>query len=251
MKSIIILSALAATTISSSAAITLASGPTNNGGDYGTDYFTGVSVNVGDILVVAHSNNKRDNGNNSISMTGLGVNTINTLAGGDSGTQAAGWVFYSSITTAGTFNLTLDTNSTNKSVSESTTLYVIRGGVGETLSVSATDIGNAAAATSQTLTFNMSPAVVDAFGIVASGISNAAARVGTPAGWTGDNVGGAGNIRGNYSNADIDGVTESVTFNSDAAAGFSSAGIVVSIVPEPSAALLGAIGSLMLLRRRR
>ena len=263
MKSKIILAALAASTASASAAITLATGPTSSAGvNFGDTFFAGVTANVGDVLVVSHSNNRRDNGNNTISLAGLTGNTVNTIAGGDSGAGAAGWVFYSSVTTAGTFDLTLNTNNTNLGVSESTTLYVLRSDTpGETLSIAATAAGTTDAGDSQTLNFTFGSTVTDAFGIVASGISNDAARDGNPAGYTADTLGGAGDIRGNFSNSGISGLTESVTFNSqasdpsdpssDALAGFSSAGIVISAVPEPSTALLGALGSFLLIRRRR
>lgn len=101
------------------------------GGNYGTNFFTGINASAGDYIVVGHSNNKRNNGNNTISfssssadggtISGTGV----TLASADTTEQSNAWMFYAQVTTGGTFDINLDTSSGTKTVSEQTDLWVV------------------------------------------------------------------------------------------------------------------------------
>lgn len=200
---------------------------------YGTAFFSNVSVQTGDVLVVAHANNKNTNGN-TISLTGLGANVIQSVNSGSSGTTSSGWVFYSTITdAAGPFNLTLNTTNASTSVSQATTLFILRPSSG-TLSIAASHTAVSSASpgvSSLDLNFSMSPAVTTAYGIAAAAM-NASTFTGVPGGWTGEVVATvAAPKRMSLSNAAVSGASLGVPFAATAATDMALAGIVVKVTP--------------------
>jgi arylsulfatase A-like enzyme len=199
--------------------------------NYGTTYFSGVTVQAGDLVVVSHANNKNTSAN-TITLSGLGGNTIQSVNSGSSGTTSSAWVFHSLITQAGTFDFTLDTsNTTTKTVSQATTLFVLRPSTGAVLEVVSTD-GSvvASGATELALDFAMSPAVSNAYGIAAAAV-NTSTLASNPAGWTQEVD---GNLkRRTLSNADIDGSSHTATFSTAAASDIALAGIVVKVAAAP------------------
>lgn len=200
----------------------------SSGINYGAAFFTNISVQAGDVLVVAHAPNKNVTGN-TISLTGLGSNAVQSVNSGSSGTTSAGWVFYSTITAAGTYSITLETSNAAKTVSQSTSLIVLRPSAGS-LAVCATD-GSviASAAISLALDFTMSPAVSHAYGVAAAAV-NTDFVTGIPIGWTADKTSGTGGVkRGTYYHADITGSSHSATFTTTAASDISLAGIIVKV----------------------
>jgi hypothetical protein len=217
------------------------------GNNYSTIFFSSVTVQAGDVLVVAHSNNKNTSNNNIITLSGVGANVISSVNSGSTGTTAAAWVFYSPITVAGTFDLTLDTSNTTKTVTQSTSYFVLRPGINELLTIASADTSVA----TTVLPFTMIPSVTDAYGIAAASMFTSTFSA-NPAGWT-QEIDGSSKRR-TLSNADIDGTSLNSIFSATASTDMALAGIVVaaSTVPEPSSALLGlgtiAVG---IMRRRR
>jgi hypothetical protein len=243
-------------TCSSHAAISLIANQdiANNSTNYGTTYFTGVTVQAGDILVVAHSPNKNTT-TNTITLSGIGSNTISSINSGSTGTTSAAWVFYSEISAAGTYDLVLDTSNSTKTVTQATSYFVLRPGAGEVLTIAATDASVAPTGSpvgSLALDFTMSPAVTDAYGIAAAAM-NTSTFSGNPAGWT-QEISGADKRR-TFSNSDIDGASLSSTWTAAAPTDMALAGIVVSAiaVPEPGTLGLGlaSLAGLSLRRRRK
>jgi arylsulfatase A-like enzyme len=199
-------------------------------GSTGTLVFTNTAVQSGDIVVVAHGNNKNTS-TNTISISGLGSNTIQSVNSGSSGTTSSAWVFYSSITAAGTYSVVLDTSNSTKSVAHATTLFVLRPINGGTLSIASTDgsvATSSSPATSLSLDFTMSPAVTTGYGI-AAGAMNTSTFSGDPAGWS--PLVSAASKRETWANNAINGSSLSVPFSATASTDMALAGIVVQITP--------------------
>jgi hypothetical protein len=198
---------------------------------YGTNVaFTNITVQAGDIVVVAHANNKNTSAN-TITLSGLGGNTVASTNSGSSGTTSSAWVFYSSITAPGTYTLILDTSSATKSVTQVTSLFVLRHNNGGTLSVAATDgsvAGASPGVTSLNLDFAMIPAVTGAFGIAAGAMNTSTFSL-NPAGWT--QVQAAVSKRITWSNPAVSGSSASVPFGATTATDMVLAGIIVKISP--------------------
>lgn len=198
-----------------------------SGVEYGTAFFPGVLVQAGDVVVVAHANNKNTS-TNAISLTGLGANPVQGVSSGSSGTTSGAWIFHSAITTPGTFNLVLETSNTTKTVTQATTLFVLRASAG-TLEVASTDGSVASAApgvTALNLDLGLTPPSANAYAI-AAGAVNASAFSGLPSGWTQELT--SASKRLTSSNAAFDGAPAS--FASAASTDMALAGVVVQAVP--------------------
>lgn len=203
-----------------------------SGIEYGTVFFSNVNVQAGDMVVIAHSPNKNTT-TNTISVSGLGTNAIQSVNSGSTGTQSSAWVFYSSITdTAGPFNIVLNTTNATKTVSQGTTLFVLRPTNGGTLQVAGSPVGNAAASSSTlALGFTMSPAVSNALGLSAAA-TNGSFISGAPAGWNPEMASGTGGTkRATYLNAAISGASHTASFTTSATTDIGLAGILVKAAP--------------------
>lgn len=252
MKPKIILTALAATTISSSAAITIASTGTSGATDvYAATMFSGISVLAGDVLVVNHSNNKRSTSNAITAAFSSGANAFSTVASGDSGSQAGSWVFYSTITEAGSFDITLDTSNATKTVSHATTYLILREDTGGTLNVISQNANATSGGTTVSLAFSWAGDYDDYLAIAGAAVNTG--PVISPGGdWSEDL--NRGDKRLNYTNTAVSASPlNSFSVTTSASDNLSAAGIVIgaTAIPEPASILLGSLGTLLLLRRRR
>ncbi|BDS05830.1 hypothetical protein NT6N_08700 [Oceaniferula spumae] len=247
-SSILTFTISAASALSAQAAVTLTDSGNFANNDYGSLAATTATLNVGDFIVVAHANNKRDNGTNTITSasSGAGASLITSATGGDSGGGNGAWVFVYEVTTSGTQTITLS-SSGSASNAQSTTYYALAAGAGETLAISGTAFGTAgSAATSLDLVLG---ADVGAYGFAASSADSTG--TGSP-GWTRNNNSGSGK-REIYS---INGLTSGTsTFGANTpASNFAIAGVAVTsitAVPEPSSTALLGLGGLSLVLRRR
>ena len=203
-----------------------------SGIDYGSVFFSNITVQAGDLLVVSHAPNK-NTALNTITLSGLGPNTVQSVNSGSSGTTSAGWVFYSPITSTGTYSITLETTNATKTVSQSTSVIVLRATAG-TLQIAGTDgsvVSASPGATSLALDFTLSPPSSAAYGIAAATV-NASVISAMPAGWTADKTSGTGGVkRGTYYNPSVSGSSHTATFGTTAASDIALAGIVVEAVP--------------------
>lgn len=254
MKLKFILPALALSALPANAAITIQSTADASGSQaYATTYFTGVSVSVGDILVVVHAPNKRTTTNTISAAFSAGSNSFSSVNSGDSGGQAAGWVFYSTITNAGTFDISLDTSNATKSVSHATTYFVLRSNVsGGTLSMLDTDGAAGSALTTLSLSnLTWSGSYNDYIALVGASIQTN--TITSPGGDWVEQLDRGPNKRIVFKDeGSISSPLSSFTITSGTADNLAAAGIVIGeTIPEPTAALLGSLGLLGLLRRRR
>lgn len=236
---------------------------------YGSTYFTGLQLQVGDILVITQANNKNANsgGTISASFTTAGGNTFTALTSTPSGTTSGAWVFYSQITNATTTDVIIDTSSATKTVSQATSYYLLRPSAGYSLVVGATATASATAAASATtgsLSFTLSPGYADAIGFAAL-----AANTGTitqvPAGWARDQNGnnkrqtfftGAIAGDGTYSGSPVNGSLFTTTWTTDISTDFALAGVVIAAnaapaIPEPASCVLLFCGLALVGRRLR
>ena len=235
--------------ISSQAAISLVSSDDNSQGNtllYGSTFFSTVAVQAGDVLVLSHATNKRDNGSNTISAVVAGE-TFTSLAAGNSGGQAGAWLFYTTITADSSVFVTFNTSNATKTGSKTTSYYVLRAGAGESIVLADSPVNADVAGTSLGLTLNSGS--TGGYGIMAAA-SNLSTITGVPTGFTED--GSSASKRFNWSNANLASgdLNPSVTVDS---ADFEAA-VVASFVavPEPSStALLGLGGIALILRRRK
>jgi hypothetical protein len=263
-KHIIILAAFASAGLNQSASgvisvistgsISGSSGGDNSGFNYGEVAFPNVTVQKGDYLVVAHGSNKRVNSVNTISVSGLTGNTIFDLPSGNTSANAGAWVFYSSIATGGTYNISLDTTNSNDSVTQATTYWVLRGDVGEVIQVAGT-ASNASdvAVANLGLDFSFSNTITDGFGVAAVGTDTLELDV-PPTGWT--SIVNASDKRITYANDNVDGMDLNSTFSfvSPDTDKIALAGAVFNVVPVPepsNAVLVSLIAMLGFFRRSR
>jgi len=215
--------------------------------DYATAFSLSIDVQAGDILVVSHANNKRDNGNNTISATTAGV-TYTALGAGDSGDQSGAWLFYSTaFAAAATVDITLDTSNGTKTNSTISAYYVLRAGAGESISLveSQTDVGPGFTGS---ITFADANST-GAFGVLAQGLRNNATILTDPVGWTEDNQNN--NKRSLYSSATVSNPSPSFDYDNEDNYAIVGATFTTTAVPEPSSAALFGLGGLALIFRRR
>lgn len=233
---------------------------------YGSTYFSGVQLDVGDILVITHGNNKNANSTNTITAsfagTTGGANTFTALAAPSTGTTSGAWTFYSVITQATTADIILDTSSTTKTLAHVSSFYVVRPSAGYELAVGGTATAvatNTAQSTTGTLSFSLNAGYADAIGFASLALNTGTATT-TPSGWTRDQNGV--NKRGTfftgtltsgaYSNSPISGTNFSTTWTTDVTTDLALSGIVITstltgtqAIPEPSTWLLLSCGMLL------
>lgn len=131
MKGFVVLVALTAFSPSADAALVVGLSGDSNGSNFATDPWFSVSANAGDMIVVAHSNNKRANGQNLVSATATGGLAFSSQDGGQlSGNNMGAYVFWAPVTTAGSFDVTLGTSNTTTTVSHATTWWVLESSTG-------------------------------------------------------------------------------------------------------------------------
>ena len=243
---------LALSALSANAAITIQS--TGNSGAtqvYATTHFTGISVTAGDILVIVHAPNKRTTTNTITATFGSGSNTFSSVNSGDSGGQAAGWVFFSNITETGSFDINLDTSNATKTVSHATSYFVLRSdAIGGTLSVLDTD-GNAGSSLTTLSLNNLSWSGSYNDYIALAGASIQTNTITSPGGDWVEQLDRGPDKRIVFKNEGTIASPLAFTITS-VSDNLAAAGIVIAeTIPEPAAALLGSLGLLGLLRRRR
>jgi len=235
--------------MSTQAALSLISSDDNaNGGTtlYGTTFFSTIAVQAGDVLVLSHATNKRDNGSNTITASVTGE-TFTTIAAGDSGGQSGAYVFYSTIQNTGNIDISFDTSNTTKTASKTNAYYLLRAGLGETISLASSDIAANVAGTSLSLTLDA--ASVGGFGVMAASVQ-ASTMTGLPTGFTEDRS--AVDKRIVWSNSAVAAGHLNPTVTIDTADFEAAAGAVfVATVPEPSSTILLGLGGLALVLRRR
>lgn len=217
----------------------------------GTTSLFNITVEAGDFLVLAHANNKRNNGNNDISAM-LGASSLTGLSSADTGGGETAWIFYSEIVTGGTFALTMDSSSTSTGVSHSTSYWVVDGDSGESVEIAGTDTSSTTSASSLDLDFTFASTITNGLGFASSASSIANGETVTATGWSVE-VPGNGKRR-TFSNADVDGASLTSTFSaSTGTPTIGLAGIVLttSAVPEPSSTIVLAFGFGLFASRRR
>ncbi len=237
--------------ISSQAAISLVSSDDNSQGNtllYGSTFFSTVAVQAGDVLVLSHATNKRDNGSNTISAVVAGE-TFTSLAAGNSGGQAGAYVFYSTISTTGSINISFDTTNASKNGSKTNAYYLLRAGAGETISLA--DSKTAADVAGTSLSLSLDSSAVGGFGVLAAA-TQTTAMTGLPTGFTEDRS-DSGDKRITWSNSAVAAGHLNPTVTIDTADFEAAVGavFVATVVPEPSSTALLGLGSLALLLRRR
>lgn len=261
--------AMAALTLAASvsAQITIASNNGSSGsaasnGTYGTAWtnLSSISVQAGDILIVAHSANKNPSSNTiTAGLSGVS-NTFSSVNSPTTGAASGVWLFYTSITQAGTASVTVN-NSAGGGVSHATWYYLLRPDSGYDLSIGATGTFSATATpgvTSGTINFNYSSSNTDYFGVSAASI-NAATTLVDPAGWT-QSLTSVTKREIYYVEGSSAGTSSlSVTSTTVATSDLAMAGVVViaspTPIPEPSTyalwAGIGAVGALLVRRHRQ
>ena len=239
----------AALSVSASAAISLLDSDSSSTGNtllYGATFFSNVSVNAGDVVVLTHANNKHDNGSNTISAS-IGSETVNTIGAGPSGGQAGAWIFYSTITTTGDINISFDTSNSTKKGSKVSGYYILRADPSETISLaSSASFANVADGT-HSLDFDA--AATNGVGVLAFSNQANATALPTPTGWTEDL--NTAERRAIFSSSNVTNLSPSFATSGgdfEAAAG---AVFTAAAVPEPSSTALLGLGGLALILRRR
>lgn len=238
-----------ALTTSSQANLVVDFTASDSAADYSQVFFSGVTVAAGDYLVVAHSNNKRDNGNNDISIAGAGSNSFTSLSAGDTGSGQGAWLFYSQIGSAGTFDLTLDSSNATKTVSQASTVWVVRAAPGEVVTLASTDTGVIGSGTSLDLDFSFASSLTNGFGFGAGTTGDA---LGLASGWTAPLSNGTGK-RNTLFNNSVTGPSLTSTFTTTNSSGIVLSGIVLTstAVPEPTSAMLFGLGVVVSIGFRR
>ncbi|MGJ8676924.1 MAG: PEP-CTERM sorting domain-containing protein [Akkermansiaceae bacterium] len=234
-------------TVATQAAITLVDSGFNQQSNtitYSNIFFSGVSVLPGDMLVLTHSNNKRNNGNNSISAS-AGAESFTAIAAGDSGGQAGAWLFYASIEATGTLDIVFNTSNASNNGTKASGYYVLRPEAGETIVLADSDTAAAAIGINLGLSFNST--AIGGFGVMAAAVSTDEIT-GTPTGWTQDTASNSSR-RVLWSDEVVNDLNPSVTI--DANDSDAAVGAVFIIVPEPSTGLLGALAGVFFLSRRK
>lgn len=253
-RTLTLLAALAMGATASHAATVLYSENFNGEGTGGADYNDGTTpeINVGSIGTLQAT---------GISQGGNGTNDawlVNTPGTGSRGLRFGGgenWAAGSNAATilaAGGFSVSFDYNVT---VGEFSWASVRVGSGGENSDVNAGDVtfGALARANGQMQTFENGAG--DSFGTATAGAPRTAQFIYAFNSWAaGTTVTFTGIIDGNTIATDTftwDATNDmKIVFSADAS-GTTIDNIVVSTIPEPSAALLGGLGMLAMLRRRR
>jgi hypothetical protein len=201
--------------------------PISGSGTYGSIFFTGISLQPGDVLVIAHSNNKNTSAN-TITLSGLGSNPIQSINSGFTGTTSSAWVFTSAITQGGVYSLALDTSNSTKTVSHATSVVVLRP-VNGTLSVAASDTSVASSgATSLGLDLIPSVAVSGAYGVAAASMALSTINA-NPANWTQHADGNS--KRRTLIQPSLSGAAFTPTLTAVAASDLALAGVVIRVTP--------------------
>ena len=230
-------------------------------GGYGSTFFSGIDLQVGDYLVVGHANNKRNgggSGGNTISLSLSGTaNTFSSVASGDGGVgSGTAWLFYSQVTEAGSgLSLVLNTSNASTTTTHATWFAVLRPGAGESILIA--DTASIFASTnpgvsSLSLDYDFGATTFSGgLGIVvASTQSGTGGNLADPSGWSLEQAGN--NKREIYSLAGYTESTLDPSIGNAITTDMAAAGAVFYVVPEPSMMALVATGlGLMAWRRRR
>lgn len=176
------------------------------GGSSGTSSYTGISAQVGDVIVLTVAGNKKGSVTplSCAKVGGTGTVGTQTELTNDLNTYPTSWAWYQTVTSSGTFDFDITTDNT-AGITAITALYVMRADSGTVqLANSATwdDADNSDNGTSYSLDYTFSSALPD--GILIESISSRTDLITEPATYTEDNNGQNKRILASY-----DGITGS------------------------------------------
>lgn len=249
----ILLIALLFTAPVTRAAITLVGSPSVASDDSVTGHttFSNVTVQAGDYVVLSTASNKSF-ANNLLTYSWTGTEGISGMSSTFSAEVTYGaYVSYTSVLVGGTYDFSMLAN--NASLTANSALYVLRPDSGEMIFVADTAMQADAAGTGSALSYSFASILASAFAIEAATTQSGGAFT-LDANYLTANSSAAGNGRlVSYSSAVTGGSWSSLHDFVAATDDIASVGAVFSTssVPEPSRALLLAIGFFGWMARRR
>jgi len=179
------------------------------GGTSSTSSYTGVSAQLGDVIVLTVSGNKKGNVAplSSAKVGGTGAVGIQSEVKNDLNTYPTSWAWHYTVTGTGTFDVDITTDNT-AGITALTALYVVRADSGVVaLADSATwdDTDDAANPASHSLDYTFASALTD--GVVIESASARLDGLATPSGYTQDRTAAAVGTGFKRSLLSFDGVT--------------------------------------------